>query len=497
MKENERFSEPSSYLNKKHNKILALSSNSKSSLHNFEKFLFFKESKSEKKVVLNDEQLLRIFDVEEYSGKKYLFKDSSKDNKSNSNSFNTFNSNAVKKVKEIFHKQKKVEKEIRIDNYDKHQNEDNDIDLSEKMFEFKNNRKGNITNLKEKEYDLNEEHSISEDFEFCNILEHDNESQFTRENTNFSLSKYSTQSSIYSEKDEKDITNPHLLGYNNIYEKHYISSIQENSYLDLIMHLLKTKYRNIFDISTYFLQSMIVRLQESIKNKSINSNQLDLNTLKFRINNIKKNFSKLIFENKSKTRSLTEENSDFSISLSCSVSNKSINSKNKTKNKNEKNCIRKSNIRQMCINLINKSIILILNSLLLLIEVKHDIKLRTIKLKSPTIKKNKKLINLSLEEVITYGNTKNLLSILNFSKMLNENQANTKMNNFISMILFGFLGTKYDDCINQYFNSMLFENIQLKNKYQNPNNNDDIITSLGNLRSYGKTYVEYIRNSQS
>ena len=151
----------------------------------------------------------------------------------------------------------------------------------------------------------------------------------------------------------------------------------------------------------------------------------------------------------------------------------------------------------MCINLINKSIILILNSLLLLIEVKHDIKLRTIKLKSPTIKKNKKLINLSLEEVITYGNTKNLLSILNFSKMLNENQANTKMNNFISMILFGFLGTKYDDCINQYFNSMLFENIQLKNKYQNPNNNDDIITSLGNLRSYGKTYVEYIRNSQS
>lgn len=260
------------------------------------------------------------------------------------------------------------------------------------MFEFKNNRKGNITNLKEKEYDLNEEHSISEDFEFCNILEHDNESQFTRENTNFSLSKYSTQSSIYSEKDEKDITNPHLLGYNNIYEKHYISSIQENSYLDLIMHLLKTKYRNIFDISTYFLQSMIVRLQESIKDKSINSNQLDLNTLKFRINCIKKNFSKLIFENKLKNRSLTEENSDFSISLSCSVSNKSINSKNKAKNKNEKNCIRKSNIRQMCINLINKSIILILNSLLLLIEVKHDIKLRTIKLKSPTIKKIKSLL---------------------------------------------------------------------------------------------------------
>lgn len=104
---------------------------------------------------------------------------------------------------------------------------------------------------------------------------------------------------------------------------------------------------------------------------------------------------------------------------------------------------------------------------------------------------------MSLEEVITYGNTKNLLSILNFSKMLNENQANTKMNNFISMILYGFLGTKYDDCINQYFNSMLFENIQLKNKYQNPNNNDDIITNLSNLRSFGKTYVEYIRNSQS
>ena len=529
MNENEIQSQSNSFLNKKYKNLL-LSKNRYSSAHKqVDLSICSEENVTNKTKIINDEQLLKIFDVSEYrNNRKY---DSSGDNNTKSlNSYTMKTKNIINPRFSKFKIKNDDEKEIELEVHKNQKNDmDNiDMDLSEDMPEFKRTRKEKQKIPYEKEFEFTEELSNLEESDFYNMLENDCETLYTRDNTTICKSYSLSTDSHYFSSEEMSLKSQQI-NYSKLYEKDFILGLDECSYINLIMNIFKTKYKNIFDISTYFIQSMIVRLENSIKKKTKNSDLLDIHILKPRLTLIKKYFSTLCFNTFKMEKSKkpyeqifnNSSRSNFNSIFSGNDDNIKISKNNENSSKNEevgtetensrKNSIkhlntqkRNSNIRQMCINMLHKTILLLINSLFLLIQENHNLKISTIKFKSHSVKKNLNLLSSNLESIINYENKDNAINMFNFS-VLSKNKTDNRIKDFICMILFGFLGTNYEDSINQYFNSMLFENIQLKNKFKS-NCTDKTITekmivesalNIKNLKIFGKNYVYDLKNSHS
>lgn len=389
-------------------------------------------------------------------------------------------------------------------------------------YTFSNNINNNTINVKEEVNDID-------------TLKNSDISM--EENTN-KLSKMSIhRDSISTSKNTTSMTgdNSNSITINHINNSHYISFLVENSitnkyfnslftqplflnnlnketYSFLIKTLHSLKYNNLFDIGFYAIQSYLVRMNNSIKqsnnisnsniNNNINNPQSDLKKSVIKLN---ENFKQLLTMNLTKTSSYNTtaviNNNKLNNNNNNNINNVNNNNNTNSNNNNAstykpnstlRSSIRDSNVRKQAKTFVNKNIILIINSLLLMVFKKDCFQLSTLKFIDPHKKNNLPYLNKELIEIILYDNVKNFPIKKILSMILNGNANIDVSDSFVCLVfqlMYAFVSDSYENVFTMFYTSKLFENLCLKNIKKKQGKD-----FANEFNYYAKSFINYVKD---